>query len=144
MRIQSEQAMLGGLVHNIGALPILTKLDHTLGFDVDSTTIQTLIEDNAPEIGGLILSQWHFSPELAAIPVDCVNLAYEGGAVPTYSDVVLVSRLQHIAGSSHPHATADWTLIPAFAKVGIEPEIIVTDVPETAEKIAEVKDMLDG
>ena len=142
--LEKEQAMLGGLIHNIGALPILTKMDEQYGFNADEATVASLIEELSPRIGARILSSWNFSTTLANIPEACVDLDYDPGPVATYADIVLVARLQNLSANGGPEAEADWSEVPAFAKIGMEPEVVIVDMEGPAEEIAEVRTMLGG
>ncbi|MDJ0741600.1 MAG: HDOD domain-containing protein [Gammaproteobacteria bacterium] len=140
--LENEQALLGGLIHNIGALPILTKIDEQYGFNANVAVIEQLVTELSPEIGTHILQQWNFAESLANIPTACLDLGYDPGPFPTYADIVLVARLQNIAAASD--GGADWSQIPAFAKIGVEPEVVIVDMEGPAEEIAEVRVMLDG
>ena len=142
--LENEQAMLGGLIHNIGALPILTKIDEEFGFDASDDLITGLINDHAPEIGAQILKQWNFAESMLNIPKACRDLSYDPGPRPTYADAVLVARLQNLAVQGGPEAGADWSDVPAFAKLGMEPEVVVVNMEGPAEEIAEVRSMLEG
>lgn len=142
--LENEQAMLGGLIHNIGALPILTKMDEHYGFNADQEIVTSLIEEVAPSIGAKILDNWNFADSLANIPEACVDLGYDPGPVPTYADIVLVARLQNLSAIGSPEAAADWSNVPAFAKVGMEPELVIVDMEGPAQEIAEVRSMLEG
>lgn len=141
-----EQAMLAGLVHNIGALPVLTKLDMDLGFEADARTISRLVADIGPELGREMLTQWNFADELARVPMECLDLKRERDQAD-YADLVLVARLEHLAS----HAKLDkascpleWPNYSAFARVGIETEVVVLEMEGPAEQIAEVREMLNG
>ena len=140
--LENEQAMLGGLIHNIGALPILTKIDEKCGFQANAAMIDELIEELSPEIGAHILQHWNFADSLANIPTACYDLAYDPGPFPTYADIVLVARLKDRAAQQE--SDSDWSHVPAFNKIGIEPEVIVVDMEGPAPEIAEVRTMLDG
>ena len=140
--LENEQALLGGLVHNIGALPILTKIDEKCGFQANADMIDGLIDELSPAIGAHILRHWNFAESLASIPTACQDLDHDPGPFPTYADIVLVARLQNIA-ARHDSDT-DWSHVPAFAKIGVEPEVIIIDMEGPAEEIAEVRSMLDG
>lgn len=140
--LENEQALLGGLIHNIGALPILTKIDEKYGFNANAALIDQLVSELSPEIGAHILQQWNFAESLVNIPTACHDLGYDPGPLPTYADIVLVARLQNSAASGD--AGADWSQVPAFAKIGVEPEVTIVDMEGPAEEIAEVLVMLDG
>lgn len=142
--LEKEQAMLGGLIHNIGALPILTKMDEQYGFNADEAIVTSLIEELSPGIGARILKNWNFSATLANIPEACVDPGHDPGPVATYADIVLVARLQNLSATGGPEAEADWSEVPAFAKIGMEPEVVIVDMEGPAEEIAEVRTVLGG
>ena len=144
--LEPEQAMLGGLIHNIGALPVLTRLDCELGFDVQGETVQRLLAEIAPALGREMLEQWEFAPELSEIPTACLELERERPEAD-YADLVLVARLQHLAssGRSDEHTCMlRWEEYSAFARVGIETEVMVLEMEGPAEQVAEVREMLNG
>ena len=142
--LEKEQAMLGGLIHNIGALPILTKVDEHCGFSANEGTIVRLIDELAPTIGARILRHWNFAESLANIPTACQDPSYDPGPAATYADIVLVARLQNLFAKGGPDACGDWAEVTAFAKVGMDPEMVIVDMEGPAEEIAEVRSMLEG
>lgn len=141
--LETEQAMLGGLVHNIGALPILTKVDERFGFEAGATVVAKMIEDLGPEIGAAILKDWHFPESLASIPTTSLDLEYDAGPVPTYADIVLVARLQNLAAKNGVGAEVEWQDVPAFTKIGMEPEMLLVEMEGPGEEIAKVRGMLE-
>jgi len=145
--LEPEQAMLAGLIHNIGTLPILTKLDHELGFDADPATVRHYTSELSPEIGCMILEHWHFTESLKRIPCECTDLNRDS-AQPDYTDLVLVARLQHLvsSGRADEHTGIErWAEYPAFSKAGLETtEVVVMDMEGPAEEIAEVRSMLSS
>jgi len=144
--LEKEQAMLAGLIHNIGALPILTKLDHSLGYDTDPCLMSTLIRELAPKIGNQILKHWNFSDSFLQIPEQCLQLDRDS-AQADYADIVLVARLEHLAASGDKdtlNSMDQWSQYPAFAKIGMETEVIVLDIEGPAEEIAEVRNMFSA
>lgn len=142
--LETEQAMLGGLIHNIGALPILTKVDERFGFEAGETVVMHMIESLGPEIGAAILKDWHFPESLASIPTACLDLDYDPGPGPTYADIVLVARLQNLAAKNGAGAEVEWRHVPAFIKIGIEPEVLLVEMEGPGEEIAKVRGMLEG
>ena len=142
--LEPEQAMLAGLIHNIGTLPILTKLDELLGLEAKSQIVDQICRDLSPELGRHILTEWHFSESLSQIPVECTELARNSGQID-YSDVVLVARLQYLVASGQQDETtaiSRWNEYPAFTKIGIGTESTIMDMEGPAEEVAEVRDML--
>ena len=142
--LDNEQAMLGGLVHNIGALPILTKIDEKYGFSAGETVVAHLLDDLGPRIGAAILKNWRFPKPLATIPTTCRDLEYDLGQVATYTDIVLVARLQNQATKDNSGVGLNWDRVPAFGKIGLDPDVLIVNMEDPEEKIAEVRNVLDA
>ena len=72
--LKPDQATLGGLIHEIGSLPILTfaeskpELLENVGF------LDQLVTKVSPKLGLMILRQWDFPSELQKIPSWMSNL----------------------------------------------------------------------
>ena len=140
-RLKIDQALLAGLTHNIGALPVLTFAEDNDGFIVDSFTLDAVIDELHGELGALILHNWQFSEELAAVPATYTR--YDYGSHPTnYIDVVMVAHLQRYAGTNHPCAKLDWSRIQAFHNLGLDPGVEVTQMEGVSEEIEHAKQAL--
>ncbi|MBL3528265.1 MAG: HDOD domain-containing protein [gamma proteobacterium endosymbiont of Lamellibrachia anaximandri] len=139
--LDREQAMLAGLIHNIGALPVLTMAEHSPELISDQEELDRVIEALSPRIGKRILEDWDFPESLIKVPAHFQDLGYDGGTQADYVDVVLVARLQTALGNDHSLDNEDWGIIPAFAKVGLEPEINVVDIEGVEEEVKEVEVM---
>jgi len=139
--LEAEQAMLAGLIHNIGALPILTMAEGIPEFANDEERLDTLLATLCPVVGQQILESWNFSDSMVAVPANCYDLSYDGGPQPNYVDVVIVARLQ-IPEIAMANANADWNNIPAFSKMGLEPEVAVIEIEGVAEEVEAAEDLL--
>lgn len=132
-KVKPDQATLAGLIHQIGALPILTYVEEN-DVDISSTALERLIARLHPVIGELILKKWDFSPEMQKIPAEHANYKR---VVPQadLADVVMVAKLQSLIGK--PGSTdVDWTTISAFQRLGLDPEI---DMNEAEDLNAEME-----
>jgi HD-like signal output (HDOD) protein len=140
-RLKADQAMLAGLTHNIGALPILTWAEEHDRLLNDSITLDRVIEDIHGELGGMILRNWKFPAEVAAVPTQFTQ--YERSvAQADYVDVVMVAYLQTFAGTNHPCAQLDWTKIGAFGRVGLDPSIDASEIEDLSEDMQAAMEML--
>ncbi len=139
--LQAEQAMLAGLVHNIGALPVITMAEDYPELVDDELKLRKMVETVGPTIGKTILSEWGFPDTMCSIPKNYQNLRYDGGPKADYVDLVIVARLQTLP-ADHPHAQSDWNLVPSFAKIGLEPEVEVINIDGVAEEVEGVQEML--
>jgi HD-like signal output (HDOD) protein len=139
--LDTEQAMLAGLIHDIGSLPILVYAETKDDLQDDEERIDTLLRELSPKVGPMILEHWHFPPSLVAVTEHCKDYGYDGGSQADYVDVVIAARLQSLLTSGHPDAGIDWGSVPAFEKVGLDPDIEVVEMDGAAEEMSGVKEM---
>ncbi|TNC83068.1 MAG: histidine kinase [Oleiphilus sp.] len=113
------QATLAGLIHGIGALPVLKYVeDHDI--QINSVMLDNLLDELQPLVGDKILEKWAFPNELRIVPKECVNFQRKI-AQPDYADLVTIALLQLVAGSDHHYNEMDWSQISAFERLGIDP-----------------------
>jgi HD-like signal output (HDOD) protein len=137
-RLNAEQAMLAGLVHDIGALPILTKAEEMPELLENEALLDHALAELHGPIGTAILKAWNFPDDLVEVPEGHEHFDRESAQVD-YVDIVTVANLQSYIGTNHPLTKLDWNTIPAFARLGLSPEINVVEMAETAEQIREVQ-----
>ena len=66
--LKPDQAALGGLVHQIGVLPILTYAEENNELLSDPVSLNHVIESIHPLIGDKLLAGWEFPEKLLKIP----------------------------------------------------------------------------
>ena len=54
--------------------------------------------------------------------LEYLNFARDSAKVD-YVDIVQVATLQSYLGSEHPYTQLDWSTVPAFAKLGLDPNV---------------------
>ncbi|WP_372875644.1 HDOD domain-containing protein [Pseudomonas sp.] len=121
-RLMPDQATLAGLVHQIGVLPILTYAEDHNELLSDSISLNHVIEQIHPLIGDKILRTWDFPELIAMVPSQHLDFTRDSAKVD-YVDIVQVAILQSYLGSQHPYTQLDWSQIPAFAKLGLDPQV---------------------
>ena len=119
-RLMPDQATLAGLVHQIGVLPILTYAEEHSELLADSISLNHVIEQIHPIIGDKILRTWEFPELIAMIPGQYLDFTRDSAKVD-YVDIVQVATLQSYLGTEHPYTQLDWSQIPAFRKLGLDP-----------------------
>lgn len=124
-KLKPDQATLAGLVHLIGVLPILRYVEDE-DIQISGAMLDSVIEELHPRIGTAILKKWDFPKDLLNVPLEFAKFKRE---VPSadYADLVMIANLQLLAGSDHPWAQMDWTAIPAFDRLGLDPNIDMSE-----------------
>lgn len=138
-----EEALLGGLLHNIGALPILARLDEAHADDMDAIAIQALLDELAPEIGTRILDSWELPKALVEVPEGCLALERDSGPRIDYVDIVLAARLQYLFSEGLIDLTPEMSSLPALAKLGVQFETVVIEQENTAVWATQIRKTLD-
>ena len=120
-QLKPDQAALGGLVHQIGVLPILTYAEDHYELLSDSVSLNYVIEQLHPLLGDKLLRVWDFPERLVELPGLYQDLKRDSVQID-YVDLVQVASLYCHKGTDHPFARIDPLSVPAFRKLGIDPE----------------------
>jgi len=133
-KLQPDQAMLAGLVHQIGMLPILAYAETHEGLLSDSLSLDLVLEKLHPALGAYILRSWKFQPALAEVPKEYLNLQHQAEQAD-YSDLVQVATLQSYAGSDHPLARINCSELGSFRRLGLDAAEEVTILEDLADEL---------
>ncbi|MEW8625023.1 MAG: HDOD domain-containing protein [Candidatus Thiodiazotropha sp.] len=136
--LDKEQAMLAGLIHNIGALPVLAMAETRDELVQDATELDRVIDILSPQVGQRILQMWDFPESLIKVPANFLNLQYESGGDGDYTDIVLVARLQ---ANLNQDTDFEMPEVPAMKKLGMEPEVNIIQIEGVAEDIQNIEVM---
>lgn len=142
--LNPEEAMLAGLIHDIGKLPILEYAELLPELSEDDGALERLLQVLHPRVGVLMLRSWKFSPDLIAAVGEHEDLDRDPLADADYTDVVIVANLLSHVGTGHPHTRRDWSEIPAFTRLALTPEESVEAMRTAREQINAVKQLLAG
>jgi putative nucleotidyltransferase with HDIG domain len=140
-KLQPDEAMLAGLLHDIGTLPILSRAEDFPQILRNPEALENAIETLHTQIGKILLETWNFSPEIVAAAAEHEDLGRYTAEVD-YADVVLVANLHSYVGKNHHLATVDWGNVPAFAKLGMSPAQSLLAINEAKAEIAETMALL--
>lgn len=142
-RLDPEQAMLAGLIHDLGVLPILVYVEKNPELIKDSKLLDKLIFSLHPRIGSAVLQAWKFAPEMVAVVRDHEDLSRFSGPEIDYVDIVIVANLQSYIGTDHLSAQVNFEEVPAYAKLGLGTEVNIIAMEGTAESVEAVRQMLN-
>ncbi len=139
--INPEQALLAGLIHNIGALPILVMAEDDDELFDDSAALDDMINTLQGRVGELILRHWNFPDHMIEVVKEANNFSYDHGGDANFVDLVQTSLLQggHV---DEAYAPEDWSQVPAFAKLGMDTEVNIIEIEENQEMIENTKQTL--
>jgi HD-like signal output (HDOD) protein len=140
--LNADEAMLAGLIHQIGKLPILMLVENIPEFRDSPSRMSKLLEKAHPAVGKIIMDSWNFPAELKPVAHQYVDFQRDSGSNADYVDVVQVAFLQSIAGTDHPACRIDWSTVPSFAKLGLASDAEILEIGSVAEEIEITQQML--
>lgn len=136
--LKPEQAMLAGMIHNLGALPLCIYADrHHPRLDADA--LEALLRQFSTRVGMKLLEQWHFPQEMIEVVAGYENLHRElEGGLPDYTDVVTVANLQSTGNGKF----VAWQNVSASARLGCTPEKCLNFTDTHADQLIIAFEML--
>lgn len=135
--LRPELAMLAGLAHEIGTLPVI-RIAETLGDEIpDAAALDRVVRSLQPRIGRMVLQAWDFPEVLVEVPSRWMDFARTHDGPADYIDVVTVAALQSHENRKGRLAGIDRARVPAFLKLDISPEVDVFEIEGVQERFEE-------
>lgn len=137
--LSPDQAMLAGLIHEIGVLPLCLHIEKT-HVQINEETLNELIQKCHSTIGSKLLKKWNFPPELIEVVAEHENLSRDSGNMSRadYTDVVSIANLQNRTSAE----MVAWGEIAAAKRLKLSAEECQIFLEHHAGRIASVKEML--
>lgn len=135
--VNFDTMTLAGLVHNIGALPILTEAEKQLDVFGNEEFIKHSIDNIAGPIGTLILRSWGFTDDLIEVAEHWNEPSYEPKH-PSYVDFIRIAAIKQGRYSAEGEA-AD--LLKPYVELGLIPSDEFYKSPEFARTLHEIEQM---
>lgn len=147
-KFNPDHAMLLGLLHDVGMLPILSYAENFPEIASDEQELVATIKELHGDVGGLIMTKWNFPDDFAQVAkqVDDWQRDHPGDA--DYCDLVMIAQLFSFMGKQIGRDTPtldarelpELTTLPAYHKLGLgelPPENSITILQNAKEEIAE-------
>lgn len=116
--LDPDQALLAGLTHAIGALPVYAIAEDLPKLMHHPELLDQLATELQPRLGGQILRAWGFPEPLVDVVTECQNLQRNHEGPADYVDVVIVAILQSRMSQASPEN--NWVGVPAAEKLGVD------------------------
>ncbi|MFC3681037.1 HDOD domain-containing protein [Bacterioplanoides pacificum] len=142
-QLQADQAMLAGLVHQIGILPILAYAENHDSLLADSLSLDNVIERLHPALGAYILRSWDFPADLVEVPRHYLDQQYQT-TQPSYVDLVQVATFQSYADTEHPLARVDRSQLGSFRRLGLDSDEEVTQLEALSDEVDATQAAMNG
>jgi HD-like signal output (HDOD) protein len=119
--IDSEQALLAGLLHEVGTVAILDYVGHKHP-DVSTEELDATVSKLQGIVGELVVRSWNLGPEMAQVILDSSNPERrQEGSKGALSDVVIVAKRYHLNRGCAGESASPLPGLPSFIRLGLEP-----------------------
>ena len=117
-KVKPDEALLAGLVHDIGALPIIKRAEEIPELINNETALYAAITELHTTFGKELLTKWDFPQEITDVVAEHEDLKRDHDGAADLVDVVIAANLQNLADKAHRHSLVDWETVPAMKKLG--------------------------
>jgi HD-like signal output (HDOD) protein len=114
--LDPEQALLSGLIQNLGLIPILKYIDEHPSMMQTVEMLGKSIENLQLPVSTLIFNEWNFDPEFIEIVEHSQNWYRDTGKDADYTDIVIAARLLLRQEQGEP-AVAELHNLPVIQKL---------------------------
>ena len=141
-KLKPDEAMLAGLIHDIGTLPILNRASLFPELLEDDEKLIAVMQRLHTMIGPAVLDEWGFSRDMVIVSAEHEDIYQARDGEVDYVDVIIVANLHSYLGSQNRLAKINWEEVPAFAKIGMTPEDSFTAMEEARDEMREMQGIL--
>ena len=145
--LQPDNAMLSGIIHDIGTIPLLSAARDYPQLMEHPALLDTVIHKLRGEIGAMTLKQWNFADEYIDVAIHAEDWFDDRSAEPTYTDLVLVAQLHSFAGKPMMKNIPRLDLVPAFHKLALgelSPTLSIRILDKAKNDIAALERLIRG
>lgn len=144
--LNKDHAMLAGLIHDIGAIPVITYAENFPDLYADETALKEAVDELRGEIGSTILQHWGFPQDLIEVVSKAEEWTFDTGLdAPGYTDIIIVAQMHALIGCPKRNDLPPFNQVPAFRKLangGLTPERSLKVMVEARHKIEEIQQVL--
>jgi HD-like signal output (HDOD) protein len=117
--IDPEEALLAGLLHDIGVVPVLVQAEHHVNLFADQANLDHAIKELRSDVGTAVLENWAFPPAFLEAVRQAENWAWESSeSSPQLADIVIVAQLHAMIGASQNSDLPSFDQVPAYRRLG--------------------------
>lgn len=142
-----EEAQLAGLLHDIGAVPVLGYAAGEQGLQEDGRAVATLAAALRVTLGSRLLEEWAFGAAVVKAAVHAEDWWRESDGPADLADLVMVAQCMSLLGSVHAQRIPPLARLPAFKRLcgdSMGVDDVLALVAEAEGQIREVRSLLQG
>ena len=145
-RINPEEALLAGLLHDIGVVPVLVQAEYHGALFANEANLQHAIRELRADVGTAVLQNWAFPDAFVDAVRHAEDWHYDSGDTePGLVDLVILAQMHAMIGSGQNGDLPPFDQVPAYRRLG-ELELSASRslqiLTEARAKVDEVQQLL--
>ncbi len=145
-RFSGEQAMVAGLIHNIGAIAIVSYAETYPELAENEALLDDTLQRLQGRVGGMILRDWNFPEDLVSVAEESGDWNRDGRLEPDYTDLVMVARLHSFIGTPMMERAPRLDEVACLDKLelgDLTPRMSLKILAKAEEQIEKVHSLID-
>ena len=141
-----DKAMLAGLVHDIGAIPILTHADKHPNLIKNIQEVKGTLEKLTPVIGKMVLEKWNFTEDFVEVATKANHWQRKTDQPADYTDLVIVAQLLSYRNTPLQNTHPEPSSVPAYERLTKQlkqADDTIDVVEHSAEEISQIKQLFN-
>lgn len=143
--IDPEEALLIGLVHDVGTIAILNYIEKYPDLAEDPEALEQTIDHMCGELGAMILREWKFAPAVIAGARDAENWIRRQTGPADFTDLLIVAQVHERLRKKNIEGLPPMEKISAIRRVlgdAASPEKSLEILHEAKAQVDEMRSML--
>ncbi|MBT2970454.1 MAG: HDOD domain-containing protein [Candidatus Thiodiazotropha sp. (ex Ctena orbiculata)] len=143
--LENDQALLCGLLHDIGALVILGAASSKPELTENPELLDRIIENLKGEVGAMVLRKCEFPDYFVQSALHAEDWMEDISHEADYVDLVVVAQLHAYVGTPKMHSLPRLDLVPAFHKLALgklTPRHSIGIIDNAKDQIRELRELL--
>ncbi len=141
-----DRAMLAGLIHDIGVVPILAYADRQPDIIANPVDLADTVRELRCDIGVQILRKWDFPSDFEDVIIHAENWYRDSGPQATYSDIVMIAQLHSFFGKVDIRKMPKLDELPAYKKLAsgnLDADLSLNILDQVKDEIEHIRQMLN-
>jgi len=140
--INTDEAMLAGLMHNVGKIYILARANKHVELFNDKDAMQSIMRDWHANVGKAIVENWGFSPQLIEAVGCHEDLEHQNEGKADLTDVLTVSTMLAAFTGEEANLELNMQGVRAFSRLGLDNGKCIFIMQDCADEIAALRSAL--
>ncbi len=142
--LNAEEALLAGLLHDIGAIPIILYAEQFPKLLSVEGELENTLDALKGELGGTMLQRWNFPPGLVTAAKDAEHWI-RTPPKHDYCDLVIIAQIHTLSSTDRVNQLPKLHELPSFSRLGLNtltPEKFIELLEKAKTQRDEIKGLL--